>query len=299
MAGTLDTIFGQLVEMALPARGDVQQFRVTRAVKFRCVRCGRTKTARLIALLRNDTAHPLCNGCYGNLLSRHPAARGSDRSDARARELAVTVEVSIEAAEAVGRSLAAERGLPLTRLGGRHLGTARIVADHLSGLDPVGPVFWSPVVSALSSALEVELRYRVIDRLRDVLIERFGPALALPVEYARFTAYCKAQPGSGRMEMGAIARFLASAATDARSGAPSQLGRLFRKLLDASPTPEWLGDPGALAAEIEAFARGYRNPAAHGEEIARDAGQRCLTYVAGDGGLLWRVAYALPARIGG
>jgi hypothetical protein len=101
------------------------------------------------------------------------------------------------------------------------------------------------------------------------------------------------------MEMGAIARFLASAATDARSGSPSQLGRLFRKLLDASPTPEWLGDPGALAAEIEAFARGYRNPAAHGEEIARDAGQRCLTYVAGDGGLLWRVAYALPARMGG
>ena len=97
--------------------------------------------------------------------------------------------------------------------------------------------------------------------------------------------------------MGAIARFLTSAATDARSRAPSQLGRLFRKLLDASPKPEWLGDPGALAAEIKEFTRDYRNPAAHGEEIARVAGQRCLTYVAGDGGLLWRVVYAVPARV--
>ncbi len=296
--GTLDTIFGQPVEMVLPARGDVQQYRVTRAVKFRCVRCGRTKTARLIALLRNDTEHPLCNGCYGNLLSRHPAARLSDRSEERANALAVAVDVSIEAAEAVGRNLAAERGLPLTRLGDRHLGTARIVADHLSKLAAGDPVLWSPVVSALSSALEVELRYRVIDRMREVFIRRFGSDLALPGEYAKFTAYCKAQPGTGRMEMGAIARFLASAAADARSDAPSQLGRLYRKLLDASPKPEWLGDPGALAAEIKEFTRDYRNPAAHGDEIAHDAGQRCLTYVAGDGGLLWRVVYAAPARVG-
>jgi hypothetical protein len=211
----------------------------------------------------------------------------------------VAVEVSIEAAEALGRDLAAERGLRLTRLGDRHLGTARIVADHLSRLDAGDPVLWSPVVSALSSALEVELRYRVIDRMREVLISRFGPDLALSGEYAKFSAYCKAQPGSGRMEIGAIARFLASAATDARSSSPSQLGRLFRKLLDASPRPEWLGDPGALAAEVSAFTRDYRNPAAHGEEIARDAGQACLTYVAGDGGLLWRVVSALPVRIGG
>ncbi len=297
--GTLDTIFGQPVEMALPARGDVQQFRVTQAVKFRCVRCGRTKTARLIALLRNDTGHPFCNGCYGNLLARHPATRLSDRSEERAKALAVAVEVSIEAAEALGRDLAADRGLRLTRLGDRHLGTARIVADHLSRLDAGDPVLWSPVVSALSSALEVELRYRVIDRMREVLISRFGPDLALSGEYAKFSTYCKAQPGSGRMEIGAIARFLASAATDARSSSPSQLGRLFRKLLDASPRPEWLGDPGALAAEVSAFTRDYRNPAAHGEEIARDAGQACLTYVAGDGGLLWRVVSALPVRIGG
>lgn len=297
MANTVDTIFGQPVELALPARGDVQQFRLSRAAKFRCVRCGRTKTARLIALLKNDTGHPLCNACYGNLLSRHPAARRSDRTDARARALAVAVEVSIEAAEAAGRKLAAERGLRLTRLGGRHLGTARIVADHLNGLDAGIPVLWSPVVSALSSALEVELRDRVIDRMRDVLIGRFGPDLTLPNEYAKFAAYCKAQPGSGRMEMGAIARFLASAATDARGSTPSQLGRLFRKLLDASAKPEWLGDPGALAAEIQDFTRDYRNPAAHGEEIARDMGQRCLSYVAGDGGLLWRVVNAVPARI--
>jgi len=298
MAGNVETIFGQPVELALPARGDVQQFRLTRAVKFNCIRCGQTKTSRLIALLGNDTAHPLCNGCYGNILSRHPAPRGAASTDSRAKALAVEVEVSIERAEAVGRRLAAEHGLRLTTLGDRHLGTARIVADHLEGFDAAFPVLWSPVVSALSSSLETELRYRVIDRMRDVLLARSGPELSLPGEYAKFAAYCSAQPGSGRMEMGAIAHFIARAAADARGDSPTQVGRLFRKLLETSPKAEWVGDPGALAAEIGAFTREYRNPAAHGEEIARDAGQRCLTYVAGDRGLLWRIAYAVPIRVG-
>ena len=297
MAGELATIFGQPVVAALPSRGDVRQYRVTRSVQFRCVRCGRAKTARLIALLGNDTAHPLCNGCYGNILARHPAPRGSNSSDSRARAVAVEVEVSIERAEEVGRRIAVEHGLRLTPLGVRHLGTARIVADHLDGLDAGVPVLWSPVVSALSSSLEVELRYRVIDRMRDVLLAGSRRDMNLPSEYAKFAAYCKAEPGSGRMEMGAIARFLSLASTDARSATPSQIGRLFRKLLEASPKAEWLGDPGALAGEIGAFTREFRNPAAHGEEIDRAAGQRCLTYVAGDGGLLWRIAYAVPAQI--
>jgi hypothetical protein len=297
VAGELETIFGQLVEAALPPRGDVRQYRLTRSAQFRCIRCGRPKTARLIALLRDDTEHPLCNACYGNILSRHPAPRGSDRTDSYADAMAVEVEVSIRRAMAVGRRLAAEHGLRLTELGERHLGTARIVADHLGSLDDTLPVLWSPVVSALSSTVEVELRHRLIDRMRDVLLARSALIGDLPGEYTKFVAYCKAKPGSGRMEMGAMARFLASVAIDSRQATPTQVGRDFRKLLETSPKAEWLGDPNGLATEITAYAREFRNPAAHGEEIGRDVGRRCLAYVAGDDGLLWRVVYAVPARV--
>ena len=65
--------FGWRVSTALPARGRLQQFRLQDRVAFRCTRCDREKTSRLVCVVAGNWSSLLCNGCYG-LLSKEQAS---------------------------------------------------------------------------------------------------------------------------------------------------------------------------------------------------------------------------------
>jgi hypothetical protein len=52
-----------------PSRGPLQQYRLREATAFRCFRCGRAKTSKLVTVFAESWAQLLCNGCYGWLLS--------------------------------------------------------------------------------------------------------------------------------------------------------------------------------------------------------------------------------------
>lgn len=52
-----------------PAKGSLQQFRLSGATEFKCSCCGKDKKAKLVVVRDGDWDEPICNGCYGQMLS--------------------------------------------------------------------------------------------------------------------------------------------------------------------------------------------------------------------------------------
>ncbi|MFG3601068.1 hypothetical protein [Micromonospora chersina] len=68
---------GWKVSTMLPARGRLQQYRLQAPVAFRCTRCERDKTSRLICLVNGSWSSLLCNGCHGHLLAKEAPSSAS------------------------------------------------------------------------------------------------------------------------------------------------------------------------------------------------------------------------------
>ncbi|KAI8962044.1 hypothetical protein F5Y11DRAFT_324088 [Daldinia sp. FL1419] len=59
-----------------PARGTLQQYRLSASNKFTCSRCQKPKTAKLVAVNEGRWDQLWCNGCYGLFLSKGSSASG-------------------------------------------------------------------------------------------------------------------------------------------------------------------------------------------------------------------------------
>jgi len=58
------------VQKTYPPRGGFQQYRLVTATGFKCSRCGKEKKAKLLAFAADNWDEPVCNGCYGEALSK-------------------------------------------------------------------------------------------------------------------------------------------------------------------------------------------------------------------------------------
>ncbi|KAE9365773.1 hypothetical protein N431DRAFT_429992 [Stipitochalara longipes BDJ] len=52
-----------------PQRGDLLLHRLAKATLFICNRCSLGKTSKLVAFAKDKWDEPMCNGCYGYLIS--------------------------------------------------------------------------------------------------------------------------------------------------------------------------------------------------------------------------------------
>lgn len=59
------------IEKVFPGRNQLRLYRLNKYVAFNCDRCGGQKTSKLVAFAQDQHDKPVCNGCYGNLCSRH------------------------------------------------------------------------------------------------------------------------------------------------------------------------------------------------------------------------------------
>lgn len=55
------------VSNSYPPRGSMRQYRLTKPVTFRCMRCKTDKTSRLVATVSGDWSRLICNACYALL----------------------------------------------------------------------------------------------------------------------------------------------------------------------------------------------------------------------------------------
>jgi hypothetical protein len=74
---TQNSIPAQLeVEKAFPQRGSLCLYRLIKHTAFTCNRCDLEKTSKLLAFAKDKWDEPVCNGCYGLLLSTLEAEVG-------------------------------------------------------------------------------------------------------------------------------------------------------------------------------------------------------------------------------
>ncbi|MGC4888081.1 hypothetical protein [Micromonospora sp. DT227] len=90
---------GWTVATVRPARGRLQQVRLQDRVVFRCTRCDREKTSRLVCVVDGSWSSLLCNGCHGFLLSNEQAASALPAAPAPASAQPRQVPDSIGGAE--------------------------------------------------------------------------------------------------------------------------------------------------------------------------------------------------------
>lgn len=57
------------VKKIFPPRGNLQLHRLVKCVSFKCNRCSLAKTSKLVVMVNDKWDEPVCNGCYGYLLS--------------------------------------------------------------------------------------------------------------------------------------------------------------------------------------------------------------------------------------
>jgi hypothetical protein len=150
-----------------PPRGPLQQHRVRAATAFRCFRCGRAKTSKLITVFTGDWAQLLCNGCYGWLQSVYNVKANDDDAESKAEILAaglvrlVPVDKARRCEELL--ILREDRARTLEPRSLRLLATSNYVATQLEGTTSLD---WSAAIIGLCKAVEVELVARLIEPLR-------------------------------------------------------------------------------------------------------------------------------------
>lgn len=63
--------FGK-VKKLFPPRGQYNLYRLVHLAAFTCSRCKDQKKSSLVAYVKDKPEEPLCNGCYGRLVSTLP-----------------------------------------------------------------------------------------------------------------------------------------------------------------------------------------------------------------------------------
>jgi hypothetical protein len=273
-----------------PPRGPLQQFRLEQIVPFTCARCGRDKKSKLQSLYRGDWSRPLCNGCYGRLLSLYEVQSGTEPDDAKAEQLAqqlVRIVSEADARDALRRATYSrdpEEFLTEDTL--RFLGSAEYVANLLEGQSTLE---WSGAIIGLCKAAERELLARFLQPLQDKCIpeelaEEFGdPDLGA---LARWAAGKAKSP-----ELGTLRHSLITVANSKRRLETSAVIKTLKLQTSKWPRGRWLLDPEGLPAMLSRLTN-YRNDAAHLGSLGSDDYRTCRQLVIGDDGFMWNLVDA-------
>jgi hypothetical protein len=275
-----------------PQRGPLQQYRLQDAAAFECFRCGQPKKSKLHTIYLGDWEKRLCNGCYGRLLSIYEIKAGTAADDARADALSESLLTLVDehkAREALGARRWLDRPVDeLSPLAARFLGTAEAVAAGLSS----GPQLeWSPAVIGLCKATEAELVARLVEPLKKECDRIDLGVDEKDKDLGRVAKYC-AGATDRPPELGALAHMLGVAAHSKKRAATSPLLLAFTRLRANWPRSDQLLAEDGVRRCLNELTQAYRNPAAHIAELSRSDYDRCVEFVAGATGLLWRILEA-------
>jgi hypothetical protein len=273
-------------------RGPLQQFRFAEATAFSCFRCGDTKKSKLLTVYWGDWSKRLCNGCYGRLLSLYEIKAGTGADDERAEQLANALLSAVaqdDQREAERLFRASEtRAERLSGESIRFIVTAEYVAGHLQE-DP--QLEWSPAVIGLCKAFETEVVYRILRPLTDRVSTMDLSIDKADKDLGRVALFC-ADPTRRPPELGAFSHFLQTAIHSEHRRASSILLTNFLKLIAGWTGSHWLLESKGLHETLATLTTGFRNRAAHTDELGREDYIACRDLVIGSRGALWKLLLA-------
>lgn len=275
-----------------PHRGPLQQFRFAENTAFTCFRCGDTKKSKLITIYYGNWSKKLCNGCYGRLISLFDVKAGTAPDDQRADDLASVllsmVAVASQRQAEILLKTSEKRAEKLCPEAVRFLATAEHVAAQLQE-EP--QLEWSPAVIGLCKAVEAEVVARIVRPLANRTTHQDLTVDKADKDIGRIAAFC-ADPTKKPPELGAIAHFLQTAIhSQGRRGTSPMIGS-FTKLAAEWTGSQWLLDPKGFHAALTSLTTGYRNRAAHIDELGKTDYDSCRDLVIGTNGSLWNLVVA-------
>jgi hypothetical protein len=284
------------LEKAYPSRGPLQQYRFSGPTAFDCFRCGQKKKSKLLTIYRGDWGRKLCNGCYGRLLSIYEVKAGTAQSDERAELLTdalLALVSNSDKREAERLYLAAERRAEeLSPESLRFISTAEFVASHL---DTEEGLEWSPAVIGLCKAVEYELVHLVVEPLAEELVGYDLAEDKTDKDLSRIASYC-ADRSKKPPELGAIAHFLQTALHSQSRRETSKILKAFFRVAADWTGSTWILDKDGLLSSVQTLTRGYRNRAAHIEELSSQDYYDCRHITIGENGLMWQLIVATGGR---
>lgn len=277
------------ISKTYPKRGPLQQFRLSEGAAFRCFRCGEAKKSKLITLYSSDWSRKLCNGCYGRLLSLYEIKTGTATDDLRAEQLAEALLslVSADQLRQAERTFRAseKRAEVLAPHSLRFVATAEHVATQLES-DP--QLEWSPAVIGLCKAVEAEVVSRILMPLALLTANEDLSDDKKDKDIGRIAAYCidtERKPP----ELGTFAHFLQTVIHSKDRRETSTLIRCFLELTRKWTGSTWILDPQGLHYTLAILTAGYRNRAAHIDELSRQDYADCRQHTFGKEGLVWQL----------
>jgi len=275
-----------------PHRGPLQQFRFAESSAFSCFRCSDTKKSKLITIYYGDWSKKLCNGCYGRLLSLFDIKAGTAPDDQRADELVSVllsmVEVASQRQAEIILKTSEKRAEKLCPEAVRFIATAEHVAAQLQ---EVPQLEWSPAVIGLCKAVEAEVMARIIRPLANRATNADLGADIVDKDVGRVAAFC-ADQSKKTPELGVIAHFIQTAIHSQSRREISPLLKTFFNLVTEWTGSQWLLDPKGFHLALTSVTTGFRNRAAHIEELGKMDYDNCRDIVIGPNGSLWRLVVA-------
>jgi len=276
-----------------PSRGPLQQYRFANAISFNCFRCAQTKTAKLITIYSSNWDYKLCNGCYGRLLSIYEIKTGSLSEDERVEKLA---EILLKFKDAADLNyseriscIANEKEKYLSAPALRFFKTAEYTASQLSHMPQLE---WSPAIIGLCKAVEIEILHKLILPLAVAAKEQDLTNDKNDKDIGAVAAYC-ADQNRKPPTLGQVVHFIGTVANSTNRRDKSPLMRSFLGMISKYPTSTWILDNNGLVLELSDMTAEYRNKAAHIAELDKKDFDACKKQLAGDNGLLWKLAIKL------
>jgi hypothetical protein len=170
----------------------------------------------------------------------------------------------------------------------RFIATAEHVATQLQE-EP--QLEWSPAVIGLCKAAEAEVVSRILRPLADHTSNEDLSVDKADKDVGRVAAFC-ADPARKPPELGAFAHFLQTFIHSRERRGTSPLLRNFVKLAAEWTGSQWLLDPKDFYTSLMSLTTGFRNRAAHIDELGKADYNNCRELVIGKSGFLWRLVAA-------
>jgi len=270
-----------------PVNGPLALFRYETTNTFTCVRCNSSKTAKLVATVIGSDG-PICNGCYGYLLSVWKI-KNSDMSDEEKDAALYEELVKIVPSNEVSRLKAVfQKEDPLfaglSQDAQQALATSRAVSETLrtiTGLD------WSAAIIGLCKAVEIEIARCIMMPLKRAVT---GTDLSRELQdkhMNRIARFCT--QNANPPELGVVLHFFRTAI---QFKPKSLLIDKFVALIAKSKEREWLTNETGFRKLADDLKSNFRNPAAHTELLSETDYLKCLDLVQGQNGILNRLVAA-------
>jgi len=262
---------------------------------FHCLRCGRTKRSKLMAIYAEKPNLKICNACYGNILSIYNVKAGTSSDDEKAEKIANLLSQLVDndqrrTQERLFRA-SEQRAEFLDQKTIVFVTTSECLAEKIT-TEESSLIDWSPLIIGLCKAFENQLLNQLIIPYKKYIEDHDLSSDFADKDVSRFAKYLKSSD-KAPPEMGSFSYFLKTATHSKERSQSSPTIKSFLTFIRKKHDCEWLISENGLQMHIDTLVTQFRNKSAHVGQMSRDEYLKCREFVIGNDGIMWILVASL------